>query len=161
MITGYTTDHVENEHGVIFTPKQQEEGKIKEFPTINEEPITDEPNVSSILTPEEIAKFGPAPEENTEGLPGEKPKELTEEEKHAIFIQQLKESKIRFHPKRNGIKTTTTTIITPIVGTYRKIRKEKSTTILTNVTTNQFSADYRKKRKIKNRMARASRKANR
>jgi hypothetical protein len=151
----------EKERGVIFTPKIEEEGRIDEFPTLNEEPKTEEPSVSSILTPEEIAKFSPAPEENGEGLPSEEPKELTEEEKKALFIEQLKESKIRFHPIKRGIKTTLTTSITPIVGNYRKIRKEKSTTILTNVTTNQFGADYKKKRKNKNRMARASRKANR
>jgi len=103
----------------------------------NLEPKTDEPNVSSILTPEEIAKFSPAPEENGE-LPGEEPKELTEEEKKVIFIQQLKDSKIKYHPiKHFAVKSTwVETEDVDVLG-------------------------RKKKRKNKNRMARASRKANR
>ena len=91
----------ETQDGVIFTPKIEEEGRIDELPTVDT-------NDSSILTPEEIAKFSPAPEENTEELPGEEPKELTEEEKKELFIKQLKESKIRFRPiKHFAVKSTT------------------------------------------------------
>jgi hypothetical protein len=60
-------------------------------------------------------------------------RELSDDEKHEILVHQLKESHIRFKPiKHKG-----------------------------NITTNQFGADYRKKRQRKNKMAKASRKANR
>jgi len=60
-------------------------------------------------------------------------RELTDEEKKEILIQQLKESRMRFNPiKHNG-----------------------------NVTTNRFGAAYRQKRKNRNKLAKASRKANR
>jgi len=59
--------------------------------------------------------------------------ELTDEEKREIYIQQLKESKIK----------------------YQSIKHKGKTTI------NQFGSDYRKKRQRKNKMAKASRKANR
>jgi hypothetical protein len=63
----------------------------------------------------------------------EEEKELTEEEKREIFIKALKESKIRFrNVKHDG-----------------------------NITTVKFGAEYRKKRQRKNRMQKASRKANR
>jgi hypothetical protein len=210
VVTGFTSESDEKERGVIFTPKVEEEGRIDELPMVDTGEQLDEPNVSSVLTPEEIAKFGPAPEEKNEEVlenvdnsaddlnkktylkiastfyikPAgtEKNKEgedvklykvlnpetnvvekrqLTDIEKHDIIVHDLKESRIKFNPIKSGVKTTVTTSITPIVGNYRKISKEKSVTILTNVTTNQFGADYRKKRKNKNRMARASRKANR
>ena len=68
----------------------------------------------------------------TEGAVEEE-KELTEEEKRELFIKQLKESKIRFkNVKHDG-----------------------------NITTVKFGTDYRKKRQRKNRMQKASRKANR
>lgn len=60
-------------------------------------------------------------------------RELTDEEKKEILILQLKESRIKF---RNTV------------------HKGK-------VTTNKFGADYRKKRQTRNKMAKASRKANR
>lgn len=88
----------------------------------------------------------------------EESKELTDEEKHAIFIENLKQSKIKFHPIKHGVKTTVTETTDTLLG--RK-HIHKSREIQTNVTTNQFGTDYRKKRKNKNRMARASRKANR
>jgi len=69
---------------------------------------------------------------NKEAVP-EEPKELTEEEKRANLIQAIKDSKIKFkNIKHNG-----------------------------NVTTVMFNADYRKKRQRKNKIAKASRKANR
>lgn len=63
----------------------------------------------------------------------DQPKELTEEEKRLRLIEAIKESKIRFG------------------NTVHK----------GNVTTNKFDAEYRKKRQRKNKMAKASRKANR
>jgi len=60
-------------------------------------------------------------------------RELTDEEKKEILIQQLKESRMRFNPiKHNG-----------------------------NVTTNQFGAAYRKKRQMRNKLAKKARQKNR
>jgi len=199
----------EKERGVIFTPKVEEEGRIDELPTVDTGEQLDEPNVSSILTPEEIAKFSPAPETNNdEAIDGTddgtddlnkktylkitstfyiKPagtkkntegedvklykilnpetnvvekRQLSDIEKHSIIVHDLKESKIKFHPiKHFAVKHTM--VVTEELDVLGRKKKRKDNTILTNVTTNQFGADYRKKRKNKNRMARASRKANR
>jgi len=87
-------------------------------------------------------------------------RELTDEEKREIQILHLKESHIKFHPiKHQTVKSKVTSMIS--TGIFDRKRKVKSTTISTNVTTNQFGADYRKARKNKNRMSRASRKVNR
>jgi len=199
----------EKERGVIFTPKVEEEGRIDELPMVDTGEQLDEPNVSSILTPEEIAKFSPAPETNDdEAIDGVddgtddlnkktylkitptlyiKPagieknaegediklykvlnpetniaekRQLSDIEKHNVVVHDLKESKIKFHPIKHHI-VKTTTIITNELDVLGRKKKRKDSTILTNVTTNQFGADYRKKRKNKNRMARASRKVNR
>ena len=63
----------------------------------------------------------------------EEDRELTEEEKRELYIKQLKESHIRFHPITHD-------------GKY---------------TYNKYGVEYRKKRKIKNRLTKKSRKANR
>jgi hypothetical protein len=154
----------ENNEGVIFTPKIEEEGRIDEFPQLNETPeeiksITEEIEAE---VQEELKNEGAvegAVEGATEGAE-EEPKELTDEEKHEIFIQALKESKIKFHPLKHGTKIT----VVPsnevdVLGKKKPSRKEKTT--LTNVTVNQFGADYRKARKRKNRAQKLSRKANR
>lgn len=87
-------------------------------------------------------------------------RELTDEEKREIQILRLKESHIKFHPiKHQTVKSKVTSMIS--TGIFDRKRKVKSTTVSTKVTTNQFGADYRKARKNKNRMSRASRKANR
>ena len=199
----------EKERGVIFTPKIEEEGRIDELPMVDTGEQLNEPNVSSILTPEEIAKFSPAPETNDEeaidgaddgtddlnkktylkitstfyikpagtekNTEGEEVKlykilnpetnvvekrQLTDIEKHDIIVHDLKESHIKFHPIKHHI-VKTTTVLTNEVDVLGRKKKRKENAILTNVTTNQFGADYRKKRKNKNRMARASRKASR
>jgi len=115
------------------------------------------------------------PVENTEEMVGEGEKvelfkilnpetgvvetrELTDEEKHEIRVKQLKESKIRFNPIKNVVKTIGMQTIVNSIGRERKV-KEK--TVLTNLTTNQFGTDYRKARKRKNKIQKASRKANR
>lgn len=137
----------EKNEGVIFTPKPEKEGRIDEFPMLDEKPLqiqvsglteqspqyekfvenfqteqskNEEISVSPTLTPEE-----------TESVSGET-KELTEEEKHELFIKTLKESKIRF----------------------------RNVTHKGNITTVKFGADYRKKRQRKNRLKNASRKTN-
>jgi len=85
-------------------------------------------------------------------------RELTDEEKHEILVLQLKESKIKFRPIKNVVKTIGMQTIVSSIGRERKV-KEKA--LLTNLTTNQFGTDYRKARKRKNKMAKASRKSNR
>jgi len=135
------------------------------------EPTAEQINVSSIKTPEELESIvkeieseveieGKLMEGTEEALTNEeKPKELTDEEKKAIYIQQLKESHIRFKPIKHELTKTVVVGTEPTFFGRKRVIKSKSTQ--TNVTTNQFDADYRKKRKNKNRMARASRKANR
>lgn len=98
-------------------------------PIVNESETVQE---EVIFTPkvEEEGKVDEFP--GLDGNPDES-KELTEEEKHEIFIRALKESKIKFRSvKHNG-----------------------------NVTTNQFGVTHRKERKRKNRQQNKSRKANR
>jgi thiamine phosphate synthase YjbQ (UPF0047 family) len=114
---------------------------------INEEKI----DIKSIKSPEELEQITKeieaevqeelknegavegATEGATEGAVEEEEKELTEEEKRELFIKALKDSKIRFkNVKHDG-----------------------------NITTVKFGTDYRKKRQRKNRMQKASRKANR
>lgn len=85
-------------------------------------------------------------------------RELTDEEKHEIQVLRIKESHIKFHPTKHPVKSE---VVSVTDGVFGRKKKQRGTTVLTNVTTNQFDSDYRKKRKNKNRMARASRKANR
>jgi len=95
-----------------------------------------EVNPSEILDEEEKNDVIFTPEVKEEGNVNEvleEERELTDEEKHAIFIQQLRDSKIKFrNVKHNG-----------------------------NVTTSQFGSDYRKNRKRKNKQQNKSRKTNR
>jgi hypothetical protein len=86
-------------------------------------------------------------------------RELSTEEKHEILVQQHKESKIKFHPLKHG--TVKTIRITTVVNQIGRKHKVKIKDVQTNLTTNQFGAEYRKKRQRKNKMAKASRKANR
>lgn len=135
----------ENKEGVIFTPEFKEEGRIDEFPTFEEKSITatitggtfgtEVKEELPILTPEELEKFSPKEEteEVTEEAIEDEEKELTDEEKRELFINALKESKIKF----------------------------KNVTHKGNITTVKFGAEYRKKRQRKNRAQKASRKANR
>lgn len=131
----------ENKEGVIFTPEFKEEGRIDEFPTFEEKSITatitggtfgtELKEELPILTPEELEKF--SPKEESDGVNDGEEKELTEEEKRELFINALKESKIRFkNVKHDG-----------------------------NITTVKFGTAYRKERRRKNRAQKASRKANR
>jgi hypothetical protein len=85
-------------------------------------------------------------------------RQLTDGEKHDILVRDLKESRIKFHPIKNAVKTVGVTTVTSSIGRKRLV-KDKG--VQTNITTNQFDKDYRKKRQRKNRMARASRKASR
>jgi hypothetical protein len=83
--------------------------------------------------------------------------DLTDEQKKEIFIQQLKESKIKFRPTKHGVKITETSV----KSQFGDFRKHRTAEIQTNVTVNQFGVDYKKTRQRKNKEQRASRKANR
>lgn len=85
-------------------------------------------------------------------------REPTEEELKEIYIQQLKDSRIKFRPIKHAIKTVGTTTVVSSIGRERQV-KEKA--VQTNLTINQFGAAYKQKRKRRNKLAKASRKANR
>lgn len=85
-------------------------------------------------------------------------RELTVEEKHNIMVQQLKESRIKFQSIRNPVKTIGTSLVVSSIGRERQVKIKG---VQTNLTTNRFGAEYKKKRQRKNKMAKASRKANR
>jgi hypothetical protein len=85
-------------------------------------------------------------------------RELTGEEKREIQIARLKASRVKFHPTKHGLKTVGTQTIVSSIGRERKIKEKE---VQTNITINKFNADYRKKRQRKNKMTKASRRANR
>lgn len=85
--------------------------------------------------------------------------ELSEEELKEIYIQQLKDSKKVFKPLSHPTKVVgIETVINPITNRKRKV---KETAVQTNLTTNKFDTAYKQKRKRKNKLTKASRKANR
>lgn len=85
-------------------------------------------------------------------------RQLTDVESHEILVQGIKESHIKFHPIKHGVATIGYNTVTSSIGRKRQVKDKE---VQTNITTNQFNKDYRKKRQKKNRMARASRKASR
>jgi len=94
--------------------------------------------------------------------PVEEITELTEEQKREVFIYQLKQSKIKFHPIKSKVNVVKTTeVVHPFGGTYSRTRQLKINQTESNVTVNQFDKAYRKIRKAKNKAVKASRKANR
>lgn len=85
-------------------------------------------------------------------------RELTDEEKHEILVQELKESRIKFHRTKHPTRTIGMITKTNSVGKPRKI-KEKA--IATNIIVNKFDTKFKQKRKRKNKLTKTSRKANR
>lgn len=85
-------------------------------------------------------------------------RELTDEEKKEIFITELKRSRQKFNPLSHPTKTVGTEIVVSSIGRERQVKIKEPQT---NKITNQFDTGYKKKRKRKNKMAKASRKANR
>lgn len=85
-------------------------------------------------------------------------RELTDDEKKEFLILELKKSRQTFNPISNPTKTVGITVVEKASG--RKVR-EKTREVATNETVNQFGADYKKKRKRKNKLTKKSRKANR
>lgn len=85
-------------------------------------------------------------------------RQLSDDEKHEIRVQDIIKSHTKFHPIKHAVKTVGIHTVTSSIG--RK-RQQKERSIQTNITVNQFGKTYRKERQRKNKMARASRKANR
>jgi len=167
----------DEEKKVIFTPKVEEEGRIDEFPQINpadisipsvtevvqtdiaKETLTAEEQIEIIeklqeeddldkktytkITPTFYVKTIPKEEGQDEDVEFFKilnpetgdveTRELTDEEKREIIVHELKESRKVFNPiNQQG-----------------------------NKTTNPYGSKYKQKRKRKNKLTKASRKANR
>lgn len=153
-MTGRTNEFEKD--NVIFTPKPEEEGRIDEFPSIDETTIGEELNQQSKEEVEGINEG--ATEGVNEGVNEGEEKELTEEEKREIFINALKQSKIRFRPIKNATKTVEIKMVDRKFGGKQK---QKIKEVQTNVTVNPYGKEYKKERRRKNKMQRASRKANR
>jgi hypothetical protein len=83
---------------------------------------------------------------------------LTDGEKHEIFVRDLKESHIKFHPIKNATKIVGISTVVNSIGIKRQI---KNKTVLTNITTNQFGSAYKKKRRRKNQLQKQSHKNSR
>lgn len=107
------------------------------------------------LNPEELQSSKLNTEEIEDTLDNDEP---TEEELKAEYIKQLKESRIRFRPLSNGIKTVSETRVSSKFG---HIKTERTQEVQTNITVNKFDKKYKQKRKKKNKLTKASRKANR
>jgi len=83
---------------------------------------------------------------------------LTDEEKKELFITELKRSQKKFNPISHPTQVVRTETLTSPIG-RKLVRKERE--IQTNLTVNKFGASYRKKRQNRNKLAKASRRANR
>jgi len=146
------SNKMEEKNEVEFTPEAVNFPEVKNVGTTT---ISDE------ITAEIEAEV--AAETEAEGISAEElldlaeTMDLTDEQKREIFIEQLKQSKIRFRPTKHGVKITETSV----KSQFGDFRKHRTAEIQTNVTVNQFGADYKKTRQRKNKEQRASRKANR
>jgi len=85
-------------------------------------------------------------------------RELTDDEKHDLLVQQIKASHKKFQPTKYGNKTVGTSTITSQIGTKRTVKNKE---IQTNIIVNKYNDSYRKKRKNKNKLTKASRRGNR
>lgn len=160
----------ENNEGVIYTPKIEEEGRIDELTQLKElkndgaidgavdgaiegavdgavDGAIDEATKKYIKisptfhvvylsgnTEQEIYRIH-NPQTGTV-----EERALTDDEKHEIFVKELKESKMKFRSTRYVMK---------------------NGVVLTNTVVNQFGSAYKQERKRKNRAQKKSRKANR
>ena len=88
-------------------------------------------------------------------------RELTDEEKKELLIQQLKNSRKTFNPIKNPVRTVGLTVVEKQYGTKKKNVIEKTREVITNETVNPYGAAYKAKRKRKNNLKKTSRKANR
>jgi len=92
-------------------------------------------------------------------------RELTDDEKKELFIQQLKQSRKVFNPLSHPTKVVgKTSTDHPFLKDKRGVpvqRFMKDREVQTNVTTNKFDSAYKQKRKRRNKLRKTSRKANR
>jgi hypothetical protein len=140
--------------GVVDTPKLEEEINVKSVMTPEELQAMLPKNVELLESDAEVeGKLMEGVDPSMEELV-KKFEDLTDEEKKELLIKQLKESRIRFKPIKHPV-------VNVVVGTEptffgrKKVLRSKGT--ITNITTNQFDAEYRKKRQRKNKMQKASR----
>lgn len=98
-----------------------------------------------------------------EGLVEER--ELTDDEKKEVFVQQLKMSQKVFNPLSHPTKVVGTTSVEHRFLTDSRGNPVKKTIKdrehQTNITINKFGAAYKKKRQTRNKLRKTSRKANR
>jgi hypothetical protein len=83
-------------------------------------------------------------DEIEEGINASEDGELSEEELKALYVQQLKNSKSKVRQQKHPVKKVGTDIV-----------------VMKNITINSYGVEYKKARKKKNKLAKASRKANR
>jgi len=88
-------------------------------------------------------------------------RELTDDEKKEIKILELKRDRIRFSPTRHPVRTVEMTTVEKQYGTKKINVSEKIKAVATNETVNKYGSAYKAKRKRRNKLAKASRKANR
>lgn len=158
----------ENNDGVIFTPKTEEEGKINEFPEIK-----NEQEDSPILSQEEIEKFAPQPEENEGAVEGAAtdttPKKyikisptfhimpVSGETEHEIFKIFNPQTNVTEERELNDIEKHEI-----LVKEFKESRiRFRNVTHDGNVTKVKFGSNYHKERKRKNRIQKKSRVINR
>jgi len=85
-------------------------------------------------------------------------RELTDDEKKELLVTELKRSRQRFNPLSYPTKTVGTEMVVSSIGRERLVKIKEPQT---NRVTNQFDTAYKKKRKRKNKLTKASRKTNR
>jgi hypothetical protein len=88
-------------------------------------------------------------------------RELSDEEKKELLIQQLKNSRKTFNPLSHPSKVVGHTVVEKQYGKKKIEVREKTREFQTNVTTNKYGEAYKAKRKRKNNLKKTSRKANR
>ena len=92
-------------------------------------------------------------------------RELTDDEKKELFIQQLKQSRKVFNPLSHPTKVVgRTSVDHPFLKDRNGVavqRIVKDREVQTNVTVNKFDSAYKQKRKRRNKLRKTSRKANR
>lgn len=85
-------------------------------------------------------------------------RELTDDEKKELLVTQLKMSRQKFQPLSHPTKTVGTETVVTSIGREKKVKTKE---YQTNLTVNKYGNAYKQKRKRKNKMAKASRRANR
>jgi hypothetical protein len=88
-------------------------------------------------------------------------RELTDDEKKELLIQQLKNSRKTFNPLTHPTKVVGYTVVEKQRGEKKIEVREKSREFQTNITINKYGEAYKAKRKRKNNLKKISRKANR